>query len=125
MKIKVTLIVARCKNLSAQIPKVEVLLNAGKLPSKYISGPDEKKTIQEIWEEHLHLDFNFCKKELQDFRVIDINEAEVVYICYTPFVGGMLKFGEFKEEATLESKGIFLDEFYKSAIARRSRSTFK
>ena len=86
---------------------------------------EKKKTIREIWEEHLHLDFNFCKKELQDFRVIDINEAEVVYICYTPFVGGMLKFGEFKEEATLESKGIFLDEFYKSAIARRSRSTFK
>jgi hypothetical protein len=125
MKIKVTLIVARCKNLNTQIPKVEILLNEGRLPSKYIACPDEKRTIRDLWEEHLNLDFNFCKKELQDFRVIDINEAEVVYICYSPYVGGMLKFGEFKEEATLESKGIFLDEFYKSAIARRSRSTFK
>ncbi len=125
MKIKATLIVARCKNLNSQIPKVEILLDKGKLPNKYIAHPDEKKTVQEVWEKYLNLDFNFCKKELQDFRVIDINEAEVVYICYTPYIGGMLKFGEFKEEATLESKGIFLDEFYKSAIARRSRSTFK
>ena len=125
MKIKTTIIVVRCKNLSAQIPDIEILTTKGKLPSKYISCPDEKKTIKDIWEKHLHLDFRFCKKELQDFGVIDINEAEVVYICYTPYVGGMLKSGKFYKEAKLAEEGINLDEFYRSAISRRSRSTFK
>ena len=125
MKIKTTIIVVRCKNLNAQIPDIEILTIKGKLPSKYISCPDEKKTIKDIWEKHLHLDFRFCKKELQDFRVVDINEAEVVYICYTPYVGGMLKSGKFYKEAKLAEEGIKLDEFYRSAISRRSRSTFK
>jgi len=125
MKIKTTIIVVRCKNLNAQIPDIEILTIKGKLPSKYISCPDEKKTIKDIWEKHLHLDFRFCKKELQDFRVVDINEAEVVYICYTPYVGGMLKSGKFYKEAKLAEEGINLDEFYRSAISRRSRSTFK
>lgn len=130
MKIKVTIILVRCKNLSAQMPTLEILIdknkyNTGTLPSRYIACPDEKRTIQDLWEKHLNLDFRFCKKELQDFRVLNINEAEVVYICYTPYVGGMLKSGKFYKEATLEEEGINLDEFYKSAISRRSRSTFK
>lgn len=125
MKIKATIIVVRCKNLNAQIPDIEILTYKNKLPSKYISCPSEKRTIQQLWEKHLHLDFHFCKKELQDFRVIDINEAEVVYICYTPYVGGMLKLGKFYKETKLKEKGVVLDEFYRSAISRRSRSTFK
>lgn len=125
MKIKATIIVVRCKNLNAQVPDIEILTSKGKLPSKYISCPDEKRTIQELWEKHLNLDFRFCKKELQDFRVVNINEAEVVYICYTPYVGGMLKSGNFYKETSLKEKGIKLDEFYESAISRRSRSTFK
>lgn len=125
MKIKATTIVVRCKNLNVQVPDIEILTYKGKLPSKYISCPDSKRTIQQIWEKHLYLDFRFCKKELQDFRVIDVNRAEVVYICYTPYVGGMLKLGKFYKETKLEEEGIQLDEFYQSAISRRSRSTFK
>jgi len=125
MKIKATIIVVRCKNLNAQIPQTEILIHDGELPSKYISCPDEKRTIKELWDKHLNLDFNFCKKELQDFRVIDINQAEVVYICYTPYVGGMLRSGKFYKESALQEKGITLDEFYRTAISRRSRSTFK
>ena len=125
MKIKTTIIVVRCKNIGAQIPDIEILIDNGKLPSKYISCPDSKKTIQDIWEKYLNLDFRFCKKELQDFRVVDINLAEVVYICYTPYVGGMLKSGNFYKEVNFKKEGIKLDEFYESAISRRSRSTFK
>ena len=91
-------------------------------PSRYISTKNELETLKQISDHHLYVDFNWIKKDLFSFEVLNNQECEVVYIACLPQITDAEKNGSFYTLPELSDMGIELKQNYERAIFQRGRS---
>lgn len=125
MKVKITLIVAQ------QNPQVSVQSNdflkilvdiSNNLPSVYMSTKNEKQTLQELYEKHLNVSFDWATIHLLDFRRINIDLCEVLYGCKMMNILGAENpnYGKFiSQNSNLE-----LESYYERILSERIRPGF-
>jgi hypothetical protein len=70
----------------------------------------------------LNIEFDWIKKELFSFEVLNIEECEVVYLACLPQVGEAEKIGSFYTLPELSDIGIKLRINHERAIFSRGRS---
>ena len=125
MKVKITFIILKKdKNISpADENHLKVYLDDDyNFPHKYISTKNEYETLEEISNNHLYVDFDWIKKDLFSFEVLNNQECEVVYVACLPEITDAEKKGSFYTLSELSDTGIKLSKNYESAIFRRGRS---
>ena len=91
-------------------------------PCKYISTKNEYETLKEISDQHLNVDFDWIKKDLFSFEVLNNQECEVIYVSCLPQINEAEKIGSFYTLSELSDIGIELNQNYESAIFKRGRS---
>ena len=87
MKVKITFIILKKDNNVglASDSYLKVYLDDEYLfPSKYISTKNEYETLKEISECYLNIEFDWIKKDLFSFEVLNNEECEVVYVACLP-----------------------------------------
>ena len=126
MKVKITFIILKKdNNISVTNDShLKVYLSDEYLfPSKYISTKNEYDTLKEISEHHLNIDFDWIKKDLFSFEVLNNQECEVIYLACLPQINEAEKTGSFYTLSELSDIGIELRPNYERAIFKRGRST--
>jgi len=87
MKVKITYIILKKDNnvnvTSSNYLKV-YLDDDNNFPSGYISTKNEHETLKEISDQHLYVDFDWIKKDLFSFEVLNNQECEVLYVACLP-----------------------------------------
>jgi len=125
MKVKITYIIIKKDNTrsvtSANYLKV-YLDDDNNFPSRYISTKNELETLKQISDHHLYVDFNWIKKDLFSFEVLNNQECEVVYVACLPQITDAEKNGSFYTLPELSDMGIELKQNYERAIFQRGRS---
>jgi len=125
MKVKITFIILKKdNNISvANDSHLKVYLSDEYLfPSKYISTKNEYDTLKEISEHHLNIDFDWIKKDLFSFEVLNNQECEVIYLARLPQINEAEKTGSFYTLSELSDIGIELKSNYERAIFKRGKS---
>jgi|TARA_X000001382_G_C3070500_1_gene147301 hypothetical protein len=126
MKVKITYIILK-KDINARVTDdshLKVYLDDNySFPFRYISTKSEYETLKEISDKHLNIEFDWIKKDLFSFEVLDNQECEVVYLGYVPHVSDAEKTGSFYSLRELSDIGIDLKTNYERAIFRRGKST--
>tara|TARA_R100000773_G_scaffold37327_1_gene32409 strand:- start:156 stop:545 length:390 start_codon:yes stop_codon:yes gene_type:complete len=125
MKVKITFIILKKDNnvTVTNSNHLKVYLDDEySFPYKYISTKNEYETLKEISEQHLYVDFDWIKKDLFSFEVLNNQECEVVYVACLPQITDAEKKGSFYTLSELSDIGIELSKNYESAIFRRARS---
>ena len=85
-----------------------------------VTTKNELETLKQISDHHLYVDFEWIKKDLFSFEVLNNQECEVVYIACLPQITDAEKNGSFTP-AKLSDMGIELKQNYE-AIFQRGRS---
>jgi hypothetical protein len=125
MKVKITFIILKKdNNISVTNDShLKVYLSDEYLfPSKYISTKNEYDTLKEISEHHLNIDFDWIKKDLFSFEVLNNQECEVIYLACLPQINEAEKTGSFYTLSELSDIGIELKSNYERAIFKRGKS---
>ena len=125
MKVKITFIVLKKDNITrfSNDNYLKVYLDKDyNFPSKYISTKDEYETLKEICNEHLNIEFDWIKKELFSFEVLNHAESEVTYIAVLPEILEAEKNGSFYTLSEISDIGIKLKPNYERAIFQRGRT---
>jgi hypothetical protein len=125
MKVRITFIVLKKDNNISPLREEHLkvyLDDDNSFPFRYISTKNERQTLKEISEKHLNLDFEWIKKELFSFEVLNNEECEVVYLACIPQVNEVEKIGSFYTLSQLSDIGIDLNKNYEKAIFKRGRS---
>ena len=125
MKVRITFIVLKKDNniSPASDQHLKVYLDDDYLfPFKYISTKNEYETLKEISEHYLSVDFDWMKKDLFSFEVLNNEECEVIYIACIPQIGDSEKTGSFYTLPELSDIGIELKKNYERAIFKRGKS---
>ena len=125
MKVKITFIILKKdNNISVTNDShLKVYLDDEHLfPSKYISTKNEYDTLKEISEHHLNIDFDWIKKDLFSFEVLNNQECEVIYLACLPEINEAEKTGSFYTLSELSDIGIELKSNYERAIFKRGKS---
>jgi len=125
MKVKITFIILKKdNNISVTNDShLKVYLDDEYLfPSKYISTKNEYDTLKEISEHHLNIDFDWIKKDLFSFEVLNNQECEVIYLACLPQINEAEKTGSFYTLSELSDIGIELKSNYERAIFKRGKS---
>jgi len=125
MKVKITYIILKKDNnvnvTSSNYLKV-YLDDYNNFPSRYISTKNELETLKQISDDHLYVDFDWIKKELFSFEVLNNQECEVLYVAMLPQINEAEKTGSFYTLPELSDIGIELRTNYERAIFKRGRS---
>ena len=125
MKVKITFIILK-KNNNIDFTRenhLKVYLDKNNsFPSKYISTKNEHETLREISDKHLNVDFDWIKKDLFSFEVLNNQECEVIYLACLPEISEAEKVGSFFTLSEISDIGIELKENYERAIFKRGRS---
>ena len=125
MKVRITYVILK-KDPSVRITHdshIKVYLDENQqFPSAYISTKDEYETLKQISDKHLYVDFDWIKKDLSSFEVLNNQECEVVYSAYIPHISDAEKIGSFYTFKELSDMGIKLKSNYEKAIFRRGKS---
>lgn len=125
MKVKITFIILKKDNNVglASDSYLKVYLDDEYLfPSKYISTKNEYETLKEISECYLNIEFDWIKKDLFSFEVLNNEECEVVYVACLPQIYEAEKTGSFYTLPELSDIGIKLKPNYERAIFKRGRA---
>ena len=125
MKVTITLIVIKKDtNRGFQDDKhLTVYLDENyEFPSCFISTKDEYDTLRQLSDKHFNLDFDWMKKDLFNFEVLNNEECEVIYLSCIPEVLEAEKVGSFYTLPELHDIGIKLKKSYERAIFKRGRS---
>ena len=125
MKVKITyIILKKDKNINmANENHIKVYLDDNyQLPSRYISTKNEYETLREISNQHLYVDFDWIKKDLFSFEVLNNQECEVLYVAVLPQITDAEKVGSFYNPKELFDMDIKLKPNYEKAIFQRGRS---
>ncbi len=128
MKVKITFIILKIdKNVSITSDShLKVYLDDDyEFPSKYISTKNEYETLKELWDCYLSVDFNWIKKDLFSFEVLNNQECEVLYIACLPQINEAERSGSFYTLPELSDIGIELRPNYERAIFKRGRSEIR
>lgn len=125
MKVKITFIILK-KNDQAGFNSEDYLKvyldDENNFPSGYISTKSEYETLKQISNQHLNVDFDWIKKDLFSFEVLNNQECEVIYLACLPEILEAEKAGSFFTLSELSDIGIELKENYERAIFKRGRS---
>ena len=125
MKVKIRFIILK-KNDQAGFNSEDYLKvyldDENNFPSGYISTKSEYETLKQISDQHLNVDFDWIKKDLFSFEVLNNQECEVVYIACLPQITDAEKNGSFYTLPELSDMGIELKQNYERAIFQRGRS---
>jgi hypothetical protein len=125
MKVKITYIILKKDNnvnvTSSNYLKV-YLDDYNNFPSRYISTKNELETLKQISDDYLYVDFDWIKKELFSFEVLNNQECEVLYVAMLPQINEAEKTGSFYTLPELSDIGIELRTNYERAIFKRGRS---
>ena len=116
MKVRITFIVLKKDNNISPLREEHLkvyLDDDNSFPFRYISTKNERQTLKEISEKHLNLDFEWIKKELFSFEVLNNEECEVVYLACIPQVNEVEKIGSFYTLSQLSDIGIDLNKNYR------------
>ena len=125
MKVKITFIIlSKDNNINdANESHLKVYLNNDNdIPHRYISTKNEYETLKEISDQHLNVDFDWIKKDLFSFEVLNNQECEVIYLACLPQISEAEKTGSFYTLSELFDIGIQLKPNYERAIFKRGRS---
>ena len=125
MKVKITyIILKKDKNINmANENHIKVYLDDNyQLPFRYISTKNEHETLREISNQHLYVDFDWIKKDLFSFEVLNNQECEVIYLACLPQINEAEKTGSFYTLSELFDIGIELKPNHERAIFKRGRS---
>tara|TARA_Y100000004_G_C8923938_1_gene416724 strand:+ start:21 stop:404 length:384 start_codon:yes stop_codon:yes gene_type:complete len=125
MKVKITYIILKKDNAVSitNSNHLKVYLNdENNFPSRYISTKNEIETLKQISDEHLYIEFDWIKKELFSFEVLNNQESEVIYLAHLPHITEAEKNGSFYTLAELSDIGIKLKPNYERAIFHRRKS---
>ena len=126
MKVKITFIILKKDNNVSvtSVSHLKVYLDDDyQFPSRYISTKDQYETLKEIHEDYLNVDFDWIKKDLFSFEVLNNQECEVIYLACLPQINEAEKTGSFYTLSELSDIGIELRPNYERAIFKRGRST--
>ncbi len=126
MKVKITFIILKKdNNVSVTSDShLKVYLNDDyEFPSRYISTKNQYETLKEIHKDYLNVDFDWIKKDLFSFEVLNNQECEVIYLACLPQINEAEKTGSFYTLSELSDIGIELRPNYERAIFKRGRST--
>lgn len=125
MKVKITFIILKKDNnisVTSDAHLKVYLDDDYKLPCRYITTKNELETLKEISDQHLTIEFDWIKKDLFSFEVLDNQECEVVYVSCLPQINEAEKTGSFYTLTELSDIEIKLRPNYERAIFRRARS---
>ena len=125
MKVKITFIILKKDNNVSftSDSHLKVYLDDDyKFPSRYISTKNEYDTLKEISDQHLNIEFNWIKKDLFSFEVLNNQECEVIYLAHIPQINESERSGSFYTLPELSDIGIELKLNYERAIFKRGRS---
>jgi len=125
MKVKITFIVLKKDNNISPLREEHLkvyLDDDNSFPCRYVSTKNERQTLKEISDKHLSVDFEWIKKELFSFEVLNNEECEVIYLACIPQVNEVEKIGSFYTLPQLSDIGIELSTNYEKAIFKRGRS---
>jgi hypothetical protein len=120
MKTKISLIVAQYnKQLSPDNDNFFRFLvdDSKNIPGEYLSTKNEKETLQNLFDNHLNIYFDWATVSLLDFRKHLLNECEVVYCCKLFDIMGAEKRGKFVSQ----NSNIDLDPYYERLLSQRVR----
>ncbi len=126
MKVKITFIILKKDNnvsVTSDSHLKVYLDDDYQFPSRYISTKDQYETLKEIHEDYLNVDFDWIKKDLFSFEVLNNQECEVIYLACLPQINEAEKTGSFYTLSELSDIGIELRPNYERAIFKRGRST--
>ena len=125
MKLRITLIVAQ-QNPHVSIQSDDFLKilvdNNMNLPSVFMSTKDEKQTLQELYEQYMHVSFDWATINLLDFRRKSTNECEVIYGCKMLNIIGAENHS--KGKFVSQNCNIGLGTYYEELLSRRIRPGF-
>ena len=125
MKVKLTFIILKKDNninVASENHLKVYLDDDNNFPSRYISTKNEYETLQQISNQHLYIDFDWMKKDLFSFEVLNNQECEVIYLTCLPHVTDAEKNGSFYTLKELSDLGIKLKPNYERAIFKRGKS---
>ena len=125
MKVKITyIILKKDKNINmANENHIKIYLDDNhQFPFRYISTKNELETLKEISNQHLYVDFDWIKKDLFSFEVLNNQECEVLYVAVLPEITDAEKVGSFYSIKELLDMDIKLKPNYERAIFKRGRS---
>lgn len=125
MKVKITFIILKKDNnvsVTSDSHLKVYLDDDYKFPSRYISTKNEYDTLKEISDQHLNIEFNWIKKDLFSFEVLNNQECEVIYLAHIPQINESERSGSFYTLPELSDIGIELKLNYERAIFKRGRS---
>ncbi len=125
MKVKITFIILKKDNnvsVTSDSHLKVYLDDDYQFPSRYISTKDQYETLKEIHEDYLNVDFDWIKKDLFSFEVLNYQECEVIYLACLPQINEAEKTGSFYSLTELSDIGIKLRPNYERAIFKRGRS---
>ena len=125
MKVKITFIILSKDNnvnVASENHLKVYLNNDNDFPHRYISTKNEHETLKEISDQHLNVDFDWIKKDLFSFEVLNNQECEVIYLACLPQINEAEKTGSFYTLSELFDIGIELKPNYERAIFKRGRS---
>jgi len=123
MRVRATLIVGQ-QDLKASWQSDDYfkyfLTEDSRFPSAIISTKSETDTLKDLFEKYFNVYFDWANISLSDFRVISINDCEVLYSCKIGPMLGVEKNGEFISINKKDASQI--EEFYGRTIQRLYRS---
>ena len=125
MKVKITFIILKKDNnvnFSSDNHLKVYLNDDNAFPCRYISTKNEYETLKEISNHHLNVDFDWIKKDLFSFEVLNNQECEVTYLACLPEILEAEKIGSFYTLSELSDIGIELKQNHERAIFKRGRS---
>jgi hypothetical protein len=126
MKVKITFIILKKDNnvsVTSDSHLKVYLDDDYEFPSRYISTKNQYETLKEIHKDYLNVDFDWIKKDLFSFEVLNNQECEVIYLACLPQINEAEKTGSFYTLSELSDIGIELRPNYERAIFKRGRST--
>ena len=125
MKVKITFIILKKDNnvsVTSDSHLKVYLDDDYEFPSRYISTKNQYETLKEIHKDYLNVDFDWIKKDLFSFEVLNNQECEVIYLACLPQINEAEKTGSFYTLSELSDIGIELKSNYERAIFKRGKS---
>jgi len=125
MKVKITFIVLKKDNnisLHSDRHLTVYLDDSYNFPTCQISTKNEYETLKDLSDKHFDIDFEWMKKDLFDFKVLNNQECEVLYVSCIPEVFDAQKSGDFYTLPELHDMDLKLEKNHERAIFKRGKS---
>lgn len=131
MKLKVTLLVSAIDRTRRNTDRsyMKILLNdESKVLSKtvsFVGFNDHLQVLRELHSQYINYDFEYTQKLLCNFRTLENNICEVIYVVTVNYIPDFFKAGRVYTLDEIQERGILIEEYYGELFGQFGPTSFR